>query len=343
MKNKKIKKVLLIILIIIIFIVGIFVGSLIEKNKVNIGNSGETATQIVEVEVGTQTIENTLTSSGEVISSGTEKLELDTSKYFNTMCVEENDIVLAGENILEYSNGTYLTAEYDCLISGYSVPETGSICTSSNYIEVENLENMQLQIQINESEINKVAKEQEAKIELSALEDKEYTGTIKSINNVGTYSSSGTTFTAIIEFENDGNVKPGMSASCTIVLEKAEDCIAVPIEAVQTSDEQKYVIVSKSDGTTENVNIETGISNDSYVQVLSGLSGGETIQMIQTVNTNSSNSNFGGGRMNGQSGNGEMNQRGEGQMPSDMEIPSDGSGMPSDGRMPNSGEMPNQN
>ena len=303
MKNKKLRNILIIILIIIVFVGGIFAGKAIEARKYT-EDGGSTTTQITETTVSTQTIENTLTSSGEVTSSETEKLDLSTSKYFNTMCVEENDIVKKGEKILKYSDGTYLKAEYDCLISSYSVPETGIKCTSSNYVEVKNMKTLQLNISVDETEINQIKKGQEVKIEISAL-DKSFTGKITSVNQAGTYSNSGTSFSAVVEFENDGNVKIGMSASCTIVLEKAENTIAVPIEAVQTNNDKKYVVVVKTDGTTENVTIETGISNDSYVQVTSGLSGGETIQMIKQTTTNSSkskrnsskNNSFGGGNM----------------------------------------------
>lgn len=320
MKNKKVKKFLIVVLVIAVFVAGIIIGNIMSKMRVNQGETTETSTQITEVEVGTQTIENTLTSSGEMLSGGTEKLELSTSKYFKTMCVEEDDIVSAGENILQYSNGTYLTAEYDCLIDSYSVPETGSKCTSSNYIQVQNLETMTMEVQINESEINKVAKGQEVNIQLSALEDKTYTGTITSINNAGTYSSSGTTFSATVEFENDGNVKIGMSATCSIVLEKEEGCIAIPINAVQTNNEQKYVVVVvNNDGTTENVNIETGISNDSYVQVTEGLTGGEKIQMVEIVKTNNSKTK-------------EDNNQGRSMQKGDMSQMGGGMQMPSGGR-----------
>ncbi len=302
MKNKKVRRILLVIVMVIIFIIGIFVGSAVSKTNVNQTSDTETTTQIVEVEVGTQTIENTLTSSGEIASSGSETLSLDTSKYFETMCVEEDDIVSAGENILEYTDGTYLTAEYDCLISTYSVPETDAICTSSNYITVQNLETMTMNLQISEDDINSISKGQEVEIELSAIEDTTYTGTITSVSSIGTYSTSGTTFSAVVTFENDGNAKIGMSASCTVTLEKAEDCIAVPIEAVQTEDGQKYVVVVNEDGSTTNINIETGISNDSYVQVTSGLSGGETIQMVQTVTTTSMSDS------SGEMPNGDMQQ-----------------------------------
>ena len=147
MKNKKLRKILIIILIIIVFVGGIFAGKAIEARKYSEDESS-TTTQISETTVSTQTIENTLTSSGEISSSETEKLDLSTSKYFKTMCVEENDIVKKGGKILKYSDGTYLKADYDCLISSYSVPETGSKCTSSNYVEVKNMKTLQLNISV---------------------------------------------------------------------------------------------------------------------------------------------------------------------------------------------------
>ena len=60
MKNKKSKKILLILIIIAIFIIGIFLGKTIFKNQENIKQNSETTTQIVEKQVSTQTIENTL-------------------------------------------------------------------------------------------------------------------------------------------------------------------------------------------------------------------------------------------------------------------------------------------
>lgn len=312
MKKKNKKKIIVILIIAVILIIGITIFINI-KNKEEQSNSS--TTQIVEVLASTQTIENTLTSSGQISSSATNKIYLSTSKYFKTMCVEEDDTVLEGENILQYSNGTYLTAEYDCVISSYVVPETGSICTSSNYIEVKNLKDLTMSLSINESEINSVKVGQSVEIKLSADETKTYTGTISKIDAIGTYATSGTTFKATVSFSNDGNVKIGMSASCTVVLEKAENCIAVPITAIQTSGETKYVIVVNEDKTTKNVTVETGISNDSYVQIKSGLSGNETVQTLQTTSSSSS-SKRNSSKTNSSSNSSGFGAMSEGPMPS---------------------------
>lgn len=286
MKKKK-SKLGIILLVLIIIGEAIAIWYLATSKNETTTN---TTTTISEKQVSTQTIENTLTASGEVATSSTEKLSLTTTKYFKTMCVEENDEVAEGANILQYSDGTYLTAPYNCLVSAYSVPETGSICTSSNSITIENLDTLTMTLSVDETEIGNIAKGQEVEITVNAFEDKTYTGTITKINELGTYASSGTTFTATVTFANDGNIKLGMSASSTIILEKVENVLAVPIEAIQTKQNEKYVIVVNNDGTTTDTTVTTGVSNDEYVEIKSGLTEKQTVQVVTTSTTSTGTS-----------------------------------------------------
>lgn len=279
MKKKKIKFVILFILCVaIVSTITFFIGRQIGLNT----DTSSTITTITEEKVSTRTIKKTLTSSGEIQSIGTEKLQLSTSLYFETMCVEEGDSVLEGENILKYSDGTYLVAPYNCVISSYSVPETGNLGTSSNYVEIYDLINLKLSLNVSEGEISKLNLGQEVNVILTADSTKTYTGVISKIDAVGTYQSSGTTYPVTVTFINDGFCKIGMSVSCEIVIEELKDIIAVPINSVKTTDDSKYVVVVDN-GTTKNVTIETGLSDDEYVQVVSGLTGGETVQIVTTT------------------------------------------------------------
>lgn len=324
MQKKSKSKILIIILIILVIGEAIAIWY-VASSKTEA--STNTTTTISEKQVSKETIEKTLTGSGEIETSSSEKLTLTTTKYFKTMCVEENDEVKEGENILQYTDGTYLTAEYNMLISTCSVPETGAICTSSNYIEVKNLDLLQMSLSIDETEISDVEKGQEVEIVISALDDKKYTGTISKVNELGTYASNGTTFSAIVSFENDGNIKLGMSASCTAVLQKEENVISVPIEAVQTKQNEKYVVVVNKDGTTEDRTITTGISNDEYVEVKTGLTENETVQVVTSSTTST-------GTSSNQSSQGKSSMMGMGSQ-------SGASGM--SGGMDRGGSMPSEN
>lgn len=274
-RNKIIKIIVLLLIMIGIFFLGRQSGLTIDVSN--------TTTNVTEETVSKRTIQKTLTSSGQIETATIEKLVPSTSKYFKTMCVEDDDMIEVGENILEYSDGTYLVAPYNCVIVSHSLADTGNKCTSSHYVEIQSVDNLITTISINENEINEVAEGQEVEIIPTADTSKTYKGTVTKIDSIGTYQASGTIFTATVSFTNDGVLKIGMSVSCSILLKEAKDVITVPINAVQTNHNTKYVVVAKEDGTTQNVDIETGISDDEYVEVIAGLEEGQKVKVTTTT------------------------------------------------------------
>lgn len=306
------KKILL-----IIFIIIVVVGSFVIGRQVGI-NTQNGKTQIVTKEetVSSHDIKKTLTASGTVEAKTTEKLTLDTTKYFKAMCIENDDTVKVGENILEYTNGTYLTAPYDCVIISNSVPETEKKCTSGNYIEVSNLDTLVTTISINENEVNNVAVGQEVEIKLTADESKTYKGTITKLDSIGEYQASGSTFSATVEFENDDTIKLGMSVSCTVILKEEKGVVAVPIDGVsKNSNGEQYVTKVNNDGSTEEIMVETGIADENYVQILSGVALNDKIQIQTEITESTSNSSKNNQKGFGHGMNGESGERPEGNMP----------------------------
>lgn len=272
------KKKVLIILIVIILIAIILISFFKKSNsESNIKVTEEIA------EVSTQTIISTLTASGEVEAANVEKLTLNTSYYYLTMCAEKEEFVKKGDNLLKYTNGKYLTAPYDCVIMEYSVPDAKDICTSSNYIYIASTDELYMNISISEEDIKNVTTNQEVDIIANYDETKTYKGTITKINDIGTASSGGTSFAAIASIQNDGELKLGMSATCTITLEKDEDVVAVPIEAVQFEDDKRYVNKINSNNEIEKTYIETGKADANYVEVTSGISIGDKIKYEKTT------------------------------------------------------------
>ena len=287
------KKILIIGCIIFVLIIGniFFKSSGAEEDKIV-----ETITQ--EATVENRTILSTLTAPGEVQSAVTEKLTLNTSYKYLNMCAEENEMVKEGANLLKYTNGTYLTAPYDCVVLGYSVPTTKETCTESNYVQISSVEDLYMDINIGEDQINKITVSQEVEIVANYNEEKTYKGTISKINAIGTHSSSGTTFAAIASIENDGTLKLGMSEKCTVTVEKNENIPCLPIEAVQIENNGKYVNLIKDNGELEKTKIETGIADANYVQIISGLSLNDKVNYetttvtVQTVESSEESKNI---------------------------------------------------
>jgi len=93
-----------------------------------------------------------------------------------------------------------------------------------------------------------------------------------------------------------------MTASSTVILDKAQNVLAIPKEAIQTANDSQYVVILKNDGSTENITIEVGLSNDAYTEVVSGLALGDIVRYTSSDTTNSNirgNAQSGGMRNNG--------------------------------------------
>ena len=154
----------------------------------------------------------TIQTTSEIISSLTEKVELHSTYYLEESYIETNKEVKAGEKILKYTNGKYLTAPYDCVIGEINIPNVEEKCTNEHYIEISSNNLLAVQIKVDETKIDAISLGQEAQINIDAYEDKTIIG---NITNISSTASNGK-FECTVEFENDGEVMLGMTASVKI-------------------------------------------------------------------------------------------------------------------------------
>ncbi|HEY5791857.1 MAG TPA: hypothetical protein VIS74_01070, partial [Chthoniobacterales bacterium] len=87
---------------------------------------------------------------------------------------------------------------------------------------------------------------------------------------------------SVIE-ELDDRLRPGMSVSMELSVARAKDTLAVPIGAVFTEDEHKYVYVRRGE-STERRQVEIGLTNFSFAEVKSGLNEGEEVLLVAPRN-----------------------------------------------------------
>ena len=286
--NKQRKIMILMIFILVILLVAIvylYIHPTQQKDNIYTDSTNNTQT-VTQVEVTKQTIKKTLAGSGQVSSALTETLPLHASYYLKESYIEENTYIAAGEKLLQYTNGTYLTAPYNCVISNISIPAVTEQCTSKHTIEVIATDTLQIELSIAESDINLVSIGQEVQVKLDVKEEISYIGYISSINEVATYSSNGSNFKAIVIFPNDGTIKIGMSASCEVILQEVENVIAVPSEAVETVGTIKYVEIVNQDGSINKVQVKTGVENDAYIEIVEGITEGEKVQITLSSSSN---------------------------------------------------------
>ncbi len=208
MKHKKIIIALGIILIIVVVCITIFSikQSAMEQTDIEFEWQDKTAKQENRNKKA-----QTLSSNSEVKSALTENVELHATYYLSEVYVEEKQFVEKGTNILKYTNGTYLTAPYDCYIVELNLPDIEGKCLNSNYVQIESKNMLSVSMNVDETQIDKISVGTEATIEVTAI-SKEYTGYV---THIGSIANNGK-FEVTIEFENDGSALIGMTSSVEI-------------------------------------------------------------------------------------------------------------------------------
>lgn len=140
-------------------------------------------------------------------------------------------------------------------------------------------EEMTVQIQVDELDIRTLETGMEATVTLDALPGSSFTGTITSINPYGENSGGNTKYTVTVTLPRDEKMLPGMNASVKITTGVSGTVPTVPAAAVVFDAGKSWLYTGyneKTDTLTDPVEIQTGLSDGSLVELLSGLSEGSS-------------------------------------------------------------------
>lgn len=152
-------------------------------------------------------------------------------------------------------------------------------------------------LSLNEVDATKVALGDKATLTFDAIEDLTLTGSVDEIDTVGTVTQGVVSYTVKVSFDSqDSRIKPGMTVNAAIITDVKADVLSVPSSAVKTQNGASYVLVftpeidaaagskgitSKSEPTR--VPVETGISDDTTVEIISGLTEGQQVVTRSTT------------------------------------------------------------
>lgn len=175
---------------------------------------------------------------------------------------------------------------------------------------------MSVTVTVDESDILSLAVGQEADVTVRSVSEDSMTGTVTEIDKSGTAES----YTAVIELSKVTGMLPGMTASVDIRIEGVDDAIIIPVDALNRTSTGAYVYTSYNEETQEyggRVDVVTGISNNDYVEIKSGLNTGDTVYYTekQTFGNMFGNRGNMGSRPNGNFGGGNMPGMDGSQMP----------------------------
>jgi membrane fusion protein, macrolide-specific efflux system len=163
-----------------------------------------------------------------------------------------------------------------------------------------------ISVDISEIDIVKVKAGHKASITIDAISDKTFTGKVISINRSGSSSSGVTVYPTNIMLDMDvEGVQPNMAATASIITETKDNVILIPIGAAKTSGDQSTVTILKNN-QPQQVTVELGISSDTQVEVVSGISEGDAVVTATSATSTSQQATSGSGSASPFAGGGMM-------------------------------------
>lgn len=216
------------------------------------------------------------------------------------------------KEILESLYKTTIYSPMDGIITSLKV-ELGERVLGSGFTQgteimtVSDLKNIEAVVEVDENDVVLLSIGDTAIVKVDAFKDKEFKGIVTQIGNSAMTRGLGTQ-EQVVNFEvrikllsPDEKLRPGMSCTADIQTETVTDVIAVPIQSVTIRSEvskkeeneneedivekkpsnkngkPKEIVFIVEDGKAKAVEVTTGISDADYIEIKSGLNGGEMV------------------------------------------------------------------
>lgn len=159
----------------------------------------------------------------------------------------------------------------DAVVGALIGPATPVVTISNN--------NLEIQVNIPESEVANVKVGNNANVTLDALGTSEiFEASVISIDSAQSTDNGIAVYKARLKFNDiDGRIKSGMTANVTIIPQIREGALIVPSSAIIQKNGKYFVIVDKGEGQKENREVIVGLKDGKNTEIISGLDLGEKV------------------------------------------------------------------
>ena len=247
-------------------------------------------------------IENLLIHEGSYVEKNSELFQV-TTKTAEEYLKEFKDAVESADDNLE-------NAENKLSNTQDSVDDYKSSSGTTTMAVIYDLSTMTLEMSVDELDVSSIKVGQSVEIMADAVEGETFTGTVTNVSLQSSYSNGVTNYPVTVTLDDTGSLLPGMNVDAKIILDSSENALVIPASALMRGNR---VYVKKSTGSGKSgssnvpdgfevVQVTTGIINDDYVEILSGLSEGDEVYISSDSGSSTQTNQMQMGGMGGPGG-----------------------------------------
>ena len=165
---------------------------------------------------------------------------------------------------------------------GTFIIETNSFNEGTTIATVADMGEMIFEGRVDEAEVGRIAVGMDLVISVGALETERFDARLEFISPKGMEDQGAVKFDirAAIELKDSSFLRAGYSATADIVLDRREDALAIREADLIFEDDRTYVEVHEGNQEFVRREVETGLSDGIYIEILSGLSPDESIRKL---------------------------------------------------------------
>ena len=180
---------------------------------------------------------------------------------------------------------TTIRAPFNCTVLtrpvsvGQAVSGSAGFNSGTEIMTIANLKDMIVTAHINQADVVRLTQGQKVDINVESVSGLKIQGTLERIAPQAIFKNGIKGFSARVKLKNDDTrVRPGMTAILNFPVVSAEDVLAVPLAAVFTENNERFVFV-KRDEKFEKRNVTVGVNDFFFAEVQKGLEDGEEVSL----------------------------------------------------------------
>lgn len=222
-------------------------------------------------------ISNSMSFTGSISVINSETLAADSAGTVRKIYVQEDEAVSQGDRLIRLSNGEIIKADFDGEVNDITVEEGDEVTANTSLIQIVDFQNLQVSIRVDEYSVSSVSVGQKCNVTVTAL-NQTFESVISHINRIPSGGNSTAYYTVTAEFSGSEDVLPGMQVTVVIPEEEAADAVILSRDALSFGPQNNaYVLMQNEEGEMQQTFVQTGVDNDNYVQIVSGLQEGDTV------------------------------------------------------------------
>lgn len=183
-----------------------------------------------------------------------------------------------------YISDNAVCSQYNGIITSVELEEGDSIQTGAALVTLYDMDEVSITVTIDEEDMEDIAEGTEANLTLTAYPDIIFKASVTEISDASTDSDGNVTYDVTATIQGDvTKLFQGMTGEITFITKEMEEVLYVSNRAIIREGTKSYVKVKNEKGKIEKKEVTTGFSDGVNVEIVEGLSEGETVLIESKV------------------------------------------------------------